>query len=88
MGHPHVFFFGALAGDNYLLPYERDLLANCRILRNFINNIIETRRSQLVSEPGTADAGDFLTTLLTEPHFKDNNSRIIDECLTFFFAGS
>ena len=26
--------------------------------------------------------------MLTEPHFKDNNSRIVDECLTFFFAGS
>ena len=34
------------------------------------------------------EAGDFLTILLTEPLFMNDNKRIIDECLTFFFAGS
>ena len=40
------------------------------------------------STPEEAKAGDFLTILLVEPHFKDRNDRIIDEVLTFFFAGS
>lgn len=35
-----------------------------------------------------AEAGDFLTILLTDDLFKDNNKRIVDEALTFFFAGS
>lgn len=35
-----------------------------------------------------AEAGDFLTILLTDDLFKDDNKRIVDEALTFFFAGS
>ena len=72
-----------------MLPYERDLKANCETLRSFISQIVEKRRAFLVNNPEAAsDKGDFLTILLTDPHFKDNNKRIIDECLTFFFAGS
>ena len=59
------------------------------ILRAFISGIVEKRREELAKDPSLkADKGDFLTILLTEPHFKDNIGRIIDECLTFFFAGS
>ena len=39
-------------------------------------------------DPTLADVGDFLTILLTEDLFKDDFKRIIDELLTFFFAGS
>ena len=39
-------------------------------------------------DPALKEAGDFLTILLTEELFKDYNERIVDECLTFFFAGS
>ena len=59
------------------------------ILRAFISGIVEKRREELAKDPSLlSDKGDFLTILLTEPHFKDNERRIIDECLTFFFAGS
>ena len=39
-------------------------------------------------QPELASEGDFLTILLIDEHFKDRTLRIIDECLTFFFAGS
>ena len=87
--HPQCFLLGSIANRNFVLPYERDLKANCVALRKFISDIVEKRRAHLAQNPRHATAeGDFLTILLTEPHFKDNGERIIDECLTFFFAGS
>lgn len=35
-----------------------------------------------------AKKGDFLTILIVDEMFKNRNERIIDEVLTFFFAGS
>ena len=35
-----------------------------------------------------AEKGDFLTILLCDELFKDDKKRIIDETLTFFFAGT
>ena len=89
LGSPHCLLFGAIFTPLFLTPFERDVKANCETLRAFINSIVEKRRAELASDPSLkAKKGDFLTILLTEPHFKDNDSRIIDECLTFFFAGS
>lgn len=34
------------------------------------------------------DKGDLLSILLSDDLFKNDTSAIIDECLTFFFAGS
>ena len=34
------------------------------------------------------DFGDFLGILLTDENFKGNDDMIVDECLTFFAAGS
>ena len=39
-------------------------------------------------DPEEGKAGDFLTILLVEEHFKNRDERVIDEVLTFFFAGS
>lgn len=36
----------------------------------------------------SSDAGDLLSILLEDPLFKDDDEMIIDEILTFFFAGS
>ena len=57
-------------------------------MRAFCQGIIEKRRADIVREPELAKAGDFLTILICDEHFKDRNMRIVDECLTFFFAGS
>ena len=74
MGHPHILFMGEWSAKYYMLPYERDLKANCKILRDFISSIVEKRKAFLDNNPEAAsDKGDFLTILLTEPHFMDNN---------------
>lgn len=39
-------------------------------------------------KPEMEDVGDLLSICLISGVFKDNESRIIDEALTFFFAGS
>ena len=62
--------------------------ANAIILRDFFGQIAERRRAAIKKDPILADSGDFVTILLTEELFRDHNERIVDECLTFFFAGS
>ena len=87
MAHVHIFFFDFLA-DVYLTPSERAMKANAGFLRELIKEIIDRRRVAIANDPKLKEAGDFLTILLTEPFFMNDHERIIDECLTFFFAGS
>lgn len=87
MSHVHVFFFPFMA-DVYLTPAERAMKANAGFLRELIGQIVERRRTAMAKDPSIKEKADFLTILLTEPFFMDDNERIIDECLTFFFAGS
>ena len=74
--------------NTFLTPHERNLKANAKALRKLIGDIVDRRRSVLANDPSQKNKGDFLTILLTEPFFMNNQQRIIDECLTFFFAGS
>ena len=74
--------------DVYLTPAERRIKANAGFLRNLISQIIDRRREAMKKDPSLKEAADFLTILLTEPFFMNDNERIIDESLTFFFAGS
>ena len=39
-------------------------------------------------QPDYIDKGDLVSILLQDENFKDNRSRIIDEAMTFFLAGS
>ena len=87
MSHPHVFFFPFMA-NVFLTPGERAVKANAGYLRELIGQIVDRRRAAIEKDPTLKEAGDFLTLQLTEPFFMHNNERIIDECLTFFFAGS
>ena len=72
----------------YITPGERAVKANAGFLRELIGQIVERRRVAIEKDPSLKQAGDFLTLQLTEPFFMNNTERIIDECLTFFFAGS
>ena len=45
-----------------------------------------TRRR--LSNKSLEEQGDLLAILLSDDLFKDNDKLIIDECLTFFFAGT
>lgn len=87
MSAPQVFFFPFFA-DVFISPYERALKANAGYLRELIGQIVERRRKAIQADPKLKEKGDFLTILLTEPFFMNDNERIIDESLTFFFAGS
>ena len=84
---PHIVLFPFLA-DTYILPYERCYMKNAQIIRALVQKIVDKRRKALKEDPRLAERGDFLTILLTDDLFKDNNKRIVDEALTFFFAGS
>ena len=87
MSAPHIFFFPILA-NTFITPFERQSRANAVYLRDRLAQIVERRRQAIKKDPSLKEAGDFLTILLTEPLFMNDNKRIIDECLTFFFAGS
>lgn len=50
--------------------------------------MINQRKEDIVKDPSLATKGDFLTICLCNPHFKNREVRVLDECLTFFFAGS
>ena len=50
--------------------------------------MIDERRKEIVDDPSLVSRGDFLTLLVSDEHFKNRDIRVLDECLTFFFAGS
>ena len=83
---PHIILFPFLA-DTYIFPHERCFMKNAKNLRNLVQKIVDKRRKALRDDPKLAEDGDFLTILLTDDLFKDNNKRVVDEALTFFFAG-
>jgi cytochrome P450 len=87
MSDPHVVIFPFLA-DCYITPKERAIQRNCHRLRRFIFKIVESRRKEIKENPNSKDCGDFLGILLKDDNFQGDNEMIVDECLTFFFAGS
>ena len=51
--------------------------------------MITKRRELIKNDPEAANKkGDLLSILLTDELFSLDNEMIVDECLTFFFAGS
>ena len=84
---PHIVLFPMLA-RYHITPFERDQAKNAKALRDFCEDIIKKRKIAIKENPELANAGDFLTILLVDEHFKDRKMRIVDEVLTFFFAGS
>jgi hypothetical protein len=53
-----------------------------------IESLIDRRKEAMKKDKSLAEKGDFLTILLCDDLFKDDKKRIIDETLTFFFAGT
>ena len=68
-------------------PEDREILFNSEQVRSYVAELIKMRKPEI--EKGIdIDSADLLTILLQDEVFKDNPEMIIDECLTFFIAGS
>ncbi|TNV80087.1 hypothetical protein FGO68_gene16754 [Halteria grandinella] len=77
-----------------LIPFfitrrDRELKYNAQSMRTFIRNLINERRKAQESQAtgGNVEYKDLLSILLSDPNF-ENDDAIVDECLTFFLAGS
>ena len=83
MTHFHICLLPFLA-NWYITPAERELLANCQLIRRFVAGIIEDRKLQT----STGGRDDLLDIMLADPLFRNSVDKTIDEILTIFFAGS
>ena len=85
LADPHIVMFPFLA-TWHITPYERRLLRNCERLREFILSVVQSRRAAI--KAGNDGGADLLGILLKDENFHNDDRAIVDECLTFFFAGS
>lgn len=73
----------------FITPFERQLVDNAKNIRGLFEKIVEERRAELKTDPEAVKAkGDLVSILLTDELFCTDNEMIIDECMTFFLAGS
>jgi len=70
----------------YIGTEEKEVRENILRFRDYIGELIKKRKEQLKDPSFTGS--DFLTLLLTDELFKDNESLIKDECATFFVAAT
>jgi len=80
---PYLVFF-------YYTKKDRDCLKNVRTCRDFCRKLVEERRRQIKDSNYVKHSqGDLLSTLIEdEEGFAENTELLIDECITFFLAGS
>jgi cytochrome P450 len=57
-------------------------------LRENIKKIILDKKKEAEKDKSLLEKGDLMTILLSDDLFKDDIEMIIDECLTFFLAGT
>ncbi len=72
----------------YIFPEEKEILRNINALRQNLKDMIEERKRNAKSDPSELEKGDLMTILISDELFKDDIEMIIDECLTFFMAGT
>eukprot|EP00347_Sterkiella_histriomuscorum_P002040 403369704 len=65
---------------------EKELQQNCFAFRDYLRHQIKLRKEQ-IKDP-LFQSKDFLTLLVTDDLFKDDESLIVDECCTFLFAAT
>jgi len=83
---PRQLFFPEL-NPYYFQKYEKEILENCRLIRRLFLDIVEKRRVEMKKD-SYVEKGDLLAMLLEDELFANDNEVIIDQCMTFFFAGS
>ena len=67
---------------------DRESLRNCKELRSVFAELVQKKKQTLNMQGENDNSRDIVSILLQDDLFKDNESVILDECLTFFFAGS
>lgn len=73
--------------EYYLTSFHKECKRNSQRLRDCIENLIKEREKAML-KPDYIDKGDLVSILLDDENFKNDRSRIIDEAMTFFLAGS
>eukprot|EP00347_Sterkiella_histriomuscorum_P012378 403368811 len=64
---------------------DREYLKNTKVARDFCRQLVQKRRRNLDQHK---DKTDLLTILLSDGEYSKREEEIIDECITFFLAGS
>jgi cytochrome P450 len=67
----------------YYTREDRELLRNVKRVRDYCKDLIKKRRENPIK-----DGADLLSILLEDEMYHNNDDVIIDECITFFLAGS
>jgi cytochrome P450 len=53
-----------------------------------LENVINEKKENIKNDPKLMEKGDLMTVLLSDPIFGNNLEMIVDECITFFMAGT
>ena len=67
--------------------YDKNLRKNIGSFKGYIRSLIQKRKKEM-EKAGWQSKGDFLSILLQDELFKDNEEVMIDECITFMFAAT
>mmetsp|Transcript_30466 Transcript_30466/g.29847 ORF Transcript_30466/g.29847 Transcript_30466/m.29847 type:complete len:85 (+) Transcript_30466:726-980(+) len=73
--------------DTLYLGNERILYENVINFRAFVKQLIDERKEQLKKEDSIGNS-DFLSLLLADTLYKDDEKMMIDETLAFLFAST
>ncbi len=68
-------------------PREKVIQENSRRLRKMVKEMIDERRLEM-QNPNYKEQSDFMTLLLNDELFKDKETILVDECLTFMIAAT
>ncbi|CDW86900.1 cytochrome p450 [Stylonychia lemnae] len=71
----------------YFTKQDKELVFNVDQGKDYIKALIKSKREQF-ARTGKYEGDDLLTILLQDELFQNDDSMLIDECLTFFAAGA
>ncbi len=83
--NPCIFFFPSLT-SSFRLTGNSEILKNAALVRTQIREMVADRKSGKTKS--RFEGADLLSILLTDEIFQASPEGIVDEILTFFFAGS
>ena len=84
---PHIILFEELA-PYQISKLDKEIFFNQAEVRSLISKIVADKREAIKKDPKEGEQGDMLSIMLRDPLFENNDDRIINESMTFFFAGT